>query len=60
MKLDFEQTYLEINDNVIKMTMKPSIESLETKQAFIQTNVSAEVFDQLCFKAEVDIVRQWS
>lgn len=59
MKLDFEQTYLEINDNVIKMTMKPSIESLETKQAFIQRNVSPEVFDQLCFKAEVDIVRQW-
>ena len=59
MKLDFEQTYLDIDDNVMRMTMKPSVESLETKQAFIQKNVPANVFDQLCFKAEVDIVRQW-
>lgn len=59
MKLDFEQTYLEINDNVMKMTMKPSVESLETKQAFIQRNVSVEMFDKLCFRAEVDIVRKW-
>lgn len=59
MKLDFEQTYLDIDDNVMRMTMKPSVESLETKQAFIQRNVPTELFNQLCFKAEVDIVRQW-
>lgn len=59
MKLDFEQTYLEVADNVMKMTMKPSVESLETKQAFIQSNVAPNVFDQLCFQAEVNIVRQW-
>tara|TARA_R110001592_G_scaffold106036_2_gene297971 strand:+ start:1588 stop:1923 length:336 start_codon:yes stop_codon:yes gene_type:complete len=59
MNLDFEQTYLQISDNVMKMTMKPSVEFLKTKQAFIQTNVPVHHFDQLCFKAEVDIVRQW-
>lgn len=59
MKLDFIQTYLEINDNIMKMTMKPSVDSLETKQAFIQRNVSVEMFDKLCFHAEIDIVRKW-
>ena len=39
--------------------MKPSIPTLKTYTYVIQSNVAANVLDQLIFKAEVDTVRKW-
>ena len=39
--------------------MKPSVETLSTFSYVIQSNVPANVLDQLIFKAEVDTVRKW-
>ena len=59
MNLDYEQTFNEIDEYKRSMTMKPSIETLTTHTVYIQSNVTADVLDQLIFKAEVDTVRKW-
>ena len=40
------------------MTMKPSVETLSTFLCH-SVNVTANVLDQLIFKAEVDTARKW-
>ena len=59
MNLDYEQTFNEIDEYKRSMTMKPSVETLTTHTVYIQSNVPANVLDQLIFKAEVDIARKW-
>ena len=59
MNLDYEQTFVDISDTQLKMTMQPEIPTLTTHTAIIQTNVDTNVLDQLIFKAEVDVVRRW-
>ena len=59
MNLDYEQTFNDIDETKRMMVMKPSVETLSTFSYVIQSNVPANVLDQLIFKAEVDTVRKW-
>jgi|TARA_B100000123_G_scaffold64397_1_gene45328 hypothetical protein len=59
MNLDYEQTFNDIDETKRLMTMKPSVETLSTFSYVIQSNVAANVLDQLIFKAEVDSARKW-
>ena len=59
MNLDYEQTFNDIDETKRMMTMKPSVPTLKTYTYVIQSNVAANVLDQLIFKAEVDTARKW-